>query len=118
MKHQIDRKKLNVKPAHKKALLRNQAIHLITYGHLTTKKTVAKEVQRFIEKIITITRAGENFNTIRRVKSLLPYKNEAVVNLFKTVAPRYTDRNGGYTRVISLGRRMSDTCPLARLEWV
>ena len=118
MIHQNGRRKLNVKPAHKRALLRNQAIHLITYGHLVTTKARAKETQRFAERLITLAREGNHFNVIRRVKSLLPYKKEAITTLFKDIAPRYVNRPGGYTRIIPMGRRVSDTAVIARLEWV
>lgn len=118
MKHQIDRKKLNIKPSHKRSLLRNQAIHLITYGHLVSTKTRVKEVQRFVEKLVTVARVGNDFNTRRRVQAILPYKQEALIALVKDIAPRYVNRPGGYTRVISMGRRASDTAMIARLEWV
>ena len=54
MRHQNGRRKLNVKPSHKKSLMRNQVIHLITYGHLTSTKLTVKEVQRFAEKLVTL----------------------------------------------------------------
>lgn len=118
MRHQVDRKKLNVKPSHKRALIRNQVIHLISYGHLVTTKARVKEVQRLAEKVVTIARAGNEFNVRRRVKALLPYKEEAVLKLFNEVAPKYVNRPGGYTRTIPMGRRASDTATIARLEWV
>ena len=118
MKHQIDRKKLNVKPAHRRSLLRNQAIHLITYGHLVTTKARVKEVQRFVESLVTMARVGKDFNTIRRVQAKLPYKKAALVKLFEEIAPKYVQRPGGYTRVINMGKRPSDTATIARLEWV
>lgn len=118
MKHQNGRKKLNLKPSHKKALLRNQVIHLITYGHLVSTKVQVKEVQKLAEKMVTIAREGNNFNARRRALAMLPYKEEALIKLFTEIAPRYVQRPGGYTRVISLGRRMSDTAPIARLSWV
>lgn len=118
MMHQNGRKKLNLKSPHRRALLRNQVIHLIMYGHLTTTKARVKEVQRFAEKMVTLARQGNHFNARRQALSLLPYKQEALIKLFKEIAPRYTERPGGYTRVISLGRRVSDTAPVARLEWV
>ncbi len=118
MRHQVGKKKLNLKGPHRKALLRNQTIHLITYGHLTTTKTTAKQVQKLAEKLVTIARVGNEFNARRRAHSLLPYKEEALVKLFKEIAPRYVTRPGGYTRIISMGRRMSDTANIARLEWV
>jgi large subunit ribosomal protein L17 len=118
MMHQNGRKKLNMSGSHRVSVLRNQAIHLITFGHLTTTKARVKEVQKFVEKIVTIARTGNNFNARRRVAELLPYKPDAVVKLFTSIAPLYIQRPGGYTRVINLGRRPSDTASVARLEWV
>ncbi|MBY0354071.1 50S ribosomal protein L17 [Candidatus Babeliales bacterium] len=118
MNHQNGRQKLNLKQGHRKALLRNQVIHLIKYGCLQTTKTRIKEVQRLAERIVTISRTGYDFNTIRRVKQLLPYDSDAVVKLIKEIAPKYVGRPGGYTRVIPLGIRASDTATIARLEWV
>ena len=118
MNHQSGRKKLNLKGPHRRAMLRNQVIHLITYGHLVTTKANAKEVKKLAEKVVTIARAGNSFNSFRRVNALLPYKKEAVNKLFKEIAPTYAKRPGGYTRLISLGKRVSDTAPIAKLEWV
>jgi large subunit ribosomal protein L17 len=118
MKHQNGRRKLNLKSGHRKALLRNQIIHFIRYSALQTTKVRAKEVQRLVEKIVTIARVGYDFNTIRRIKQLLPYDEAMVKKMIKEVAPKYVGRPGGYTRLINLGRRASDTAPVARLEWV
>jgi large subunit ribosomal protein L17 len=118
MRHRKGRKKLNLKPSHKRSLLRNQVIHLITYEKLITTKAKIKEVRKLAEKAVTIARKGQDFNSIRRVKALLPYKDEAVVKLFKEIAPKYINRPGGYTRIIPLGRRTSDTAEIAQLEWV
>lgn len=118
MRHQSGKAKLNVKESHKRSLVRNQVIHLITFGHLSTTKAQAKAVQRLAEKVVTLARKGPDFNTKRRVRALLPYKLEALQTLFQEIAPRYTERPGGYTRILPLGRRISDTAPIARLEWV
>jgi len=118
MNHQNGRKKLNMKPAHRKAVLRNQAIHLINFGILQTTKARIKEVQRFVESLVTVARQGVTFNTIRRLKAALPYDNSAVKKLLEEIAPKYVTRPGGYTRVIPLGIRASDTAVIARLEWV
>lgn len=118
MMHQCGRKKLNMSGSHRMAVLRNQAIHLIMHGHLTTTKARVKEVQKFVEKVVTIAREGNNFNARRRVAALLPYKDEAILKLFKVIAPIYVQRPGGYTRAINLGVRTSDTARMARLEWV
>lgn len=118
MKHQIGRKKLNVKSSHRRALLRNQAIHLIENGYLVTTKVRVKEVRKFAERLVTIARKGNTFSFRRRAKQLLPYKDEALNKLFTDIAPKYVDRPGGYTRIIPLGKRVSDTATIARLEWV
>lgn len=118
MNHQNGRKKLSRKSSHRKALLRNQVIHLIKFGVLQSTKVKVKEVQKLAEKVVTIARAGYDFNTIRRVKQILPYDQDAVVKMIKEIAPRYLHRPGGYTRVIPLGMRASDTATIARLEWV
>jgi len=118
MKHQIGRKKLNRKPAHRRALVRNQVIHLINYGFLQTTKTRIKEVQKMVEKLVTLARKGWNFNTVRQIKRQLPYDEKAVEKLIKEIAPKYEGRPGGYTRVIPLGQRTSDTAKIARLEWL
>ena len=118
MVHQNGRKKLNMKSPHRKALLRNQVIHLIKYGHLVSTKARVKETRRLAEQIVTIAREGNTFNVRRRVHALLPYDSAAVIKLFKEIAPEYVSRPGGYTRIVPLGKRMSDTAPIARLEWV
>lgn len=118
MKHQFGRSKLNLKSGHRKALLRNQAIHFIQYGVLQSTKEKVKEVQKLVEKIVAIASKEANFNTIRRIKSYLPYNDAAVDKMIKEIAPRYVGRSGGCTRVISLGHRESDTAKVARLEWV
>ncbi len=118
MNHQNGKKKLNLKAPHRRSMLRNQVIHLITYGKLVTTRANAKEVQRLAEKVVTIARTGDTFNTYRRIHALLPYKKEAVVKLVKEIAPTYANRPGGYTRLRSLGQRLSDTAPVAQLTWV
>jgi len=118
MVHQNGRKKLNLKAPHRRALLRNQAIHLIKYGHLVSTKARIKETQRLVERVVTIARVGNDFNARRRVHALLPYDVDAVIKLFKEIAPNYVSRPGGYTRTIPMGKRMSDTATITRLEWV
>lgn len=118
MRHQNGKKKLNLKSPHRVAMLRNQLIHLVQYGFLVSTKARVKEVQKLADKVVTIARVGNNFNARRRVQALLPYKEEAVIKLFKEIAPLYTERPGGYTRIIPMGKRISDTATIARLEWV
>jgi large subunit ribosomal protein L17 len=118
MVHQNGKQKLNRRSSHRIAMLRNQVIHLITYGCLVTTKARVKEVQRFAEKLVTLARVGNHFNVRRAVLAQLPYNEKAVKSLFHDIAPRYVGRPGGYTRTIPMGRRASDTATIARLEWV
>lgn len=118
MKHQINKRKLNLKYPHRQSMLRNQVMHLITYGHLTTTTPSAQAAKIMAEKLVTIAREGKNFNAIRRVKAVLPYKDEVIEKLFTEIAPKYLNRQGGYTRTIKLPRRISDTAPMSRIEWV
>jgi large subunit ribosomal protein L17 len=118
MKHQKGNHKMNMAIGFRRAYLRNQVINLIKFGHLSTTKTKAKQIQRFAEKVVTAARNGADFNTIRRVNQLLPYSKDACKKLIAEIAPKYVERPGGYTRLIPLGRRPSDTAPIARIEWV
>lgn len=118
MNHQNGRKKLNLGGPHRRAMLRNQIISFILNGSLTTTKARVKEVRRLTEKLVTLARDGNTFNARRRAKSELPYNEDALVKLFNEIAPRYVSRPGGYTRILPLGRRVSDTAQMARLEWV
>jgi large subunit ribosomal protein L17 len=118
MNHRNGRKKLNMKPSHKRSVLRNQVITLIMYGHVVSTKARVQEVRKLAERLVTIAREGKSFNGYRQALSLLPYQESALNRLFEEIAPRYVERNGGYTRVISLGQRISDTATVARLEWV
>ena len=119
MRHLNRRKKLNMKSGYRKAYLRNQVIHLINYGHITVSLAGAKEIRRFAEKMITLARTSKtDFNVRRRAQQLLPYSPVALDKLFNDIAPQYVQRPGGYTRILRLGRRPSDTCNMARLTWV
>jgi large subunit ribosomal protein L17 len=118
MNHQNGRKKLNVKQGHRKSIMRNQAISLILHGNIQSTTAQVKALRSYIEKIVTIARVGDDFNTIRRVLQKLPYDKDAVYKLIREIAPRYVQRPGGYVRIYNLGRRPSDTAPISRIEWV
>ena len=118
MRHLGSKKKLNLSSSHRKAYMRNQVINLINYGHITISLAGAKEIRRFAEKMVTLAVKGNDFNTRRRAKQLLPYSEVALVKLFKEIAPNYVTRPGGYTRILRLGRRPSDSANMACLQWV
>ncbi len=118
MNHQIKNKKLNLSSKHRKAFLRNQALHFIKFGKLESTLARVKEVRRLVEKVVTVARAGNLFNNRRKVLKMLPYDEAAVLKLFVEIAPKYINRPGGYTRIFKLGVRINDTADIGLLTWV
>lgn len=118
MKHQIDKRKLNISASHRRALLRNQVIQLILNNKLITTVAHAKEVRRLAEKLITVARIGNDFNSRRKAYQMIPYHDGALNKLFKEIAPKYVSRPGGYTRIRLMPQRISDTAKMAHLSWV
>jgi len=116
--HQSGKKKLNMREDLRRSVLRNQAATFIKYGFLQSTRARVKEVQRMVEKLVTVAREKQDYNAIRRVRQALPYDLAVVKKLVYELAPKYAARPGGYTRVLLLGTRTSDTAKLARLEWV
>ena len=118
MRHLSGKKKLNMRGSYRKAFLRNQVIHFINFGHITSTTATIKEVRRLAEKLVTIAREGNEFNPRRKAQAILPYSLESILKLFKEIAPQYVGRPGGYTRILPLGKRPSDTASMSRLQWV
>lgn len=100
----------------RKALLRGLMNSLVEHGRIKTTVTRAKEVRRHIEKAITLGKKGD-LNATRLLIARLANK-EMALDLVKNISPRFKDRNGGYTRVIKIGRRPGDTAEMAYLEFV
>lgn len=100
----------------RKALLRGLMVSLVEHGRIKTTVTKAKEVRRHIEKAITLGKKG-TLNSIRLVSSRMA-NSDVALELVKNIAPRFKDRNGGYTRVIKIGRRPGDSAEMAFLEFV
>ena len=99
-----------------KALIRGLMNSVIEHGRIKTTVVKAKEVRRHVEKAVTLAKK-DNLNSIRLLVSRLANKENAV-SLVKIVAPRFKDRDGGYTRVVKIGRRPGDTAEMAFLEFV
>src|SRR3954453_19317410 len=116
MRHQKKTIKLGRTAEHRKALLANQVCSLIE--HEGTKSTLAKAkaVRPLAERMVTLGKNG-SFHARRTAMAVLRQKN-AVKKLFDSIAPRSADRRGGYTRIVKLGPRRSDSAPVAFLEWV
>ena len=116
MRHQRKTIKLGRKEGHRKSLLSNLAVSLIAHNRIKTTLAKAKALRPLAEKLVTIGKK----NTIhaRRTAKAVLRQDEAVTKLFAEIAPRAADRKGGYTRIIKLGPRQSDSAPVAFLEWV
>ncbi len=116
MRHRKNVAKLGRTAEHRKATLANLASALIEHRKIKTTHAKAKATQRFVEKLVTLAKKGD-LNSRRLVLSRLRNK-EAMYLLFSEIAPTYVDRNGGYTRVIHLGRRFGDGAEMSLLEFV
>ena len=102
--------------AHRKATLANLAAALLQHKHIQTTEAKAKVARRFVEKLITLAKQGTLH--AHRIAFMRLRQKSIVKILFDDVAPRYKDRNGGYTRVVKLGRRSGDGAPIAVIELI
>jgi large subunit ribosomal protein L17 len=116
MRHRNKTVKLGRSQAHRDALLANQVCSLIEHSRIQTTLAKAKAVRPLAEKMLTLGKKA-TLHARRTALSVLRQK-DAVKKLFDEIAPRSTERKGGYTRIIKLGYRMSDSAPLALIEWV
>ena len=109
-------RKLGKTSAQRKALLRQQVTDLLANGKMETTFYRAKEVQPVVEKMITLGKKG-NLAAYRKALSFIT-KEDVANKLFKEIAPKYADRNGGYTRVTRTGARRGDAAEMAVIELV
>ena len=109
-------RKLGRSSAHRKAMLRNLVTDLLREGRITTTDTRAKEARRQAEKMITLAKRGD-LHARRQVLAYV-YDEAVVSKLFDEIAPKYEDRQGGYTRILKLGPRKGDNAELVFLELV
>jgi len=116
MRHRHGYRKLSRTSAHRKALLKNLSIALITHGRIETTLPKAKELRGYIEKLITKASAGDS-NAHRAVFASLQDK-VATNRLVTEIAPKYKDRNGGYTRIIKTRLRRGDAAHMAIIELI
>ena len=116
MRHRVRGRKLGRTTAHRKALFRNQLTALFTHDRIVTTLAKAKELRPLAERMVPLAGAG-SLPARRKVLTMVPDK-EVVRRLFEEIAPRFTDRPGGYTRVMRLGRRRGDGAELAIIEFV
>ena len=116
MKHNIKNKKLNKTSSHRKAMFMNMSNALIKHEQITTTLAKAKELKRFIEKIVTLGKKGDLISRRKAISILQDLKMSKKV--FNELASRYEKRNGGYTRIVKLGNRFGDNAPTAVIEFV
>ena len=116
MRHQRSGKKLGRDSAHRKALYSNLAGALIEHGRIKTTLAKAKAVKPIAEQMITLGRRGD-LHARRQALAYL-HSNDVVTMLFSEVAPRFTDRPGGYSRIVKLGPRWGDAAEMVYLELV
>ncbi len=116
MRHGISQRKLSRKSGHRKALFRNMAAALIKHEQIQTTLPKAKELRPYVEKLITLAKRGGLSN--RRLAQSRLLDETQLKKLFDVLAERYSDRDGGYTRVIKAGYRASDSAQLAIIELV
>src|SRR5205823_3230223 len=116
MRHQKKTIKLGRTASHRKALLANQVCSLIEHQRIRTTLAKAKAARPLAERMVTLGKRG-SLHARRTAFAVLRQKN-AVKKLFDEIAPRTADRNGGYTRIVKLGQRKSDSARIAYLEWV
>jgi large subunit ribosomal protein L17 len=124
MRHRVGYRKLGRVTEHRIALLRNQASALIRHERIETTVPKAKELRPFVERLITIAKRGIAANdgirvvNARRLVARDIHDNDVVSKLFDTIAPRFAERPGGYTRLLKLGYRRGDSAEVAQIELV
>ena len=117
MRHQRKTVKLGRSQSHRDALLANLAVSLIEHERIKTTLAKAKAVRPFVEKLVTKAKKG-TLHDRRNALSDLTHNVKAVRKLFAEIGPRCATRQGGYTRILKLGPRTSDSAPMALIEWV
>ena len=116
MRHNKTGRKLGRKTAHRKALMSNLASALITNKRIKTTDAKAKELRKYIEPLVTFAKKGDLHSRRQVLKKI---RHKAIVReLFDNIGPTFSNRNGGYTRIIKLGFRDNDCAPISMIEFV
>ena len=116
MRHSKAGRRLGRKTSHREAMFRNMVTSLLDHGKITTTDAKAKEIRVVAERMITLGKRGD-LHSMRLAASVIREKT-VVSKLFSTIAPRYKERLGGYTRIIKLGIRQGDAAPVSLIELV
>ena len=118
MRHRRSGRKLGRDASHRKALFSNMAGSLFEHGRIRTTEAKAKELRPIAEKLITLARKDPSDVAAQRNAVAYLRSKDAVHRLFHEVAPRFTERPGGYTRIIKIGPRPGDAAPMVYIELV
>ena len=116
MRHNKAGRRLGRTTSHRIAMFRNMVTSLLNHERVVTTDAKAKEIRSVAEKMITLGKRGD-LHAMRQAAAYIREKS-VVTKLFSTIAPRYKDRQGGYTRIIKLGQRLGDAAPLSVIELV
>jgi len=116
MRHGMGQRKFNRTKGHRRALLANLANALLKHEQISTTLPKAKDLRPYVERLITLGKAGALHN--RRLAAARLRDEAVVAKLFSTLAERYKDRKGGYTRILKAGFRYGDAAPMAIIELV
>ena len=116
MRHRISGRKLNRTSSHRKAMFANMAVALLKHEQIKTPLPKAKELSPIVDKLITMGKRN-TLHSRRRVISML-HDDATTAKLFDSLASRYSERHGGYTRVLKAGFRHGDSAPMAIIELV
>ena len=117
MAHRIDGRKLGRKTGPRMSLYRNLIVAVLRYEQIKTTEARAKEVRGQVERVITLAKDG-TLASRRRIVSELPNEPLVIDKLINEIAPKYSDRTSGYTRIVKLGQRAGDNAPMVQLELV
>jgi large subunit ribosomal protein L17 len=117
VRHQKKRNKLSRDAGHRKALIMNLCTEIVDHERVRTTEAKAKVVKPELEKLITLAKRGD-LHARRQVLAALNQNKFTVHKLFEEIAPRYSDRPGGYTRILKLGPRKSDATEMVYIELV
>ena len=117
MAHRIGGRKLSRKQGPRLALFKNLTVSVLRYERVKTTEAKAKEIRGRVERMITLAKKGD-LASRRAVVSALPNEPLVVTKLFDEIAPKYADRQSGYTRIVHIGQRKGDAAEIVQLELV
>jgi large subunit ribosomal protein L17 len=115
--HRIDGRKLGRKTGPRLALYRNLTVSILRYEKVKTTEAKAKEIRGQVERVITLAKRGD-LAARRAVVAEFPNEPLVVNKLFDEIAPKYTDRTSGYTRIVRIGPRLGDAAEIVQIELI